>query len=93
MLHIFNFFFSVVTVVDPDGDLMLQMSGEYEFDQTTKFVTQSLVMAVANDGIEDCECFTATISAIGSSGTTAAEALGDISTTEICVFDTDVESE
>ena len=72
----------------------MQSSGTYTFAaQTDTSVTQALVVAVENDGIEAVECFEVQIDAISPTGTTAADELGDISTAEICVLDTDNQGE
>jgi len=76
-----------ITTADPGMDLMLQMTGTFTFtDDTVTSISQDLVLAANNDIVEACECFEATIAA----GTlTAADEVGSIGSTEICVLDED----
>ena len=75
---------------DPNNDLILQDSGTFTFtDASITYVNQALVQAADDTIIEACECFEATISDISPTGTTAADALGAISSAQICVLDDD----
>jgi len=72
---------------DPDNDLTLQMTGTFTFaDNTVSSLSQDLVLAAEDAILEACECFEATIA---TGGLTAADELGAVGSTEICVLDED----